>query len=174
MWQIFLTQYNGYSYFSERRIFLGPIKYIGTDACPLGAGGIYGRFWFQYKHKGPWVGLNICVLEMYPIFEALYVFRHQIKGERVIIRTDNMAVMTTINKKSCKHPLMMAFMRKISLLSLRLKIKLSATYISTKNNYIPDLISRYALSLQIINGYSMAPSPVVLPSHISPEFCGIE
>ena len=73
-----------------------------TDAAGAqGFGAVFGSHWCYGAWPKEWLGLNIAVLEFYPIVLSLYLWGGLIKDKCVTIFTDNEALVHLINKSSC-------------------------------------------------------------------------
>ena len=104
------------------------------------------NLWAQIWFDEVWSKQNIAVLELYPLLVALHIFVAKIRHHKVIFHTDSMAVVHAVNKKSCRDPIMMSFLRRMSLKALSEDISFVVTHISGSTNVLPDKISRFRLS----------------------------
>lgn len=66
----------------------------------------------------------------------------QLKGKRIIIRSDNTAVVAIINKQTSKCAAIMRLVRFFILQCLKLNIIFTARHIPGKDNNIADALSR--------------------------------
>ena len=66
-----------------------------------------------------------------------------LKGKRVIVRSDNQAVVAIINKQTSKCPEIMKLVRFFVLQCLKLSLSFSGRYIPGKDNNIADALSRF-------------------------------
>ncbi len=168
MWKEFLINYNGYCFWSERQLSLSQPVRIYTDASLKACGGVCGQKWFCVPFPSSWSHLHISVLELYPIWVALNLLIDQLGHRKVICVCDNIAVVEVINRKSCRDPALMFFMRLIAKLVLLNGISLSSTYIRSEDNVIPDKISRFLLSQVDKISTGLEDSPLQVPEPILP------
>ena len=94
-----------------------------------------------------------------PIFK---MFRKKLQNMRVILHTDNQALVHIINNQTSKDPNIMVLVRDLVLTLLQNNTEVTAVYISTKNNYLADALSR----LQVDVFHEMAPWAEELPTPI--------
>ena len=64
------------------------------------------------------------------------------KGKRVLIRCDNTAVVSSINSRYCKDPLLMQLLRCLFFLEAQYQFKLKAEHITGVHNVLADNLSR--------------------------------
>ena len=64
-------------------------------------------------------------------------------GKRLIAKCDNMCVVIAINSGKTKDVNLQALLRELFYWSSMFSFELKAVYISTKENTIPDLLSRF-------------------------------
>ena len=69
-----------------------------TDSSgSIGYGAVLGPDWFDGTWDDAWwTSQNIVLLELYPIFAALHIWRHQISDSCLLIKTDNMALVSIL------------------------------------------------------------------------------
>ena len=74
VWQDFLTQFNGKSFFIDDNFLTGDFLQLYTDASgSIGFGAVYGSEWFYGLWPSAWRSYHISVLELYPIMAAVQV-----------------------------------------------------------------------------------------------------
>ena len=75
VWQEFLLQFNGRSFFLDDNFLTGDHLHLYTDASgSIGFGALYGAEWFYGQWTVSWRSYNISVLELYPIMAAVIVW----------------------------------------------------------------------------------------------------
>ena len=111
MWAIFLRNFNGHAIIPERFWRDECDIQLFTDASGgIGFGGYFHGRWFQ----GRWPGersesrKSIAWMEFFPIVVAVAVWGHELKGKRVLLRCDNEAVVSIINKQTSRCPEIMS------------------------------------------------------------------
>ena len=149
MWLIFLREYNGSTIFSDQIWVAEEDIQFFTDASGgIGFGGYYSGRWFQ----GRWPSRqfsqdhSIAWLEMFPIVVAIAIWGDKLQGKRIIMRCDNEAVVTIVNKQSSKCKEIMKLVRFLVLQCLKNNIKLSARHVPGKKNDVADSLSRFQMT----------------------------
>jgi hypothetical protein len=56
---------------------------------------------------------DITFLELFPVVVAIYLWGHQLENKKLMFNIDNKAVVTILNKKSSKSPMVMNLVRKL-------------------------------------------------------------
>ena len=116
---------------------------IQTDASLTGYGACLDRhiiqgIWSQSEKR-----LHINCLEMKAVHIALQKFMHLIKGQNVLIRSDNITVVQYINKQGgTRSPPLCYLAWNLWQLALQNKVSLKAAHIAGKLNVLPDQLSR--------------------------------
>ncbi len=146
VWLVFLHHFNGTCMFLSANPFHSPELEFYTDSSLWGCGGIMGKTWFQVKwpthitSRSP--PLSMAFLELVPVVLALYVFQDRLSNKRVLLWSDNMAVVAIINRKTTHTPEIMALLRKLVLQALKINCYLTCRYVPTYKNTMADCISR--------------------------------
>ena len=159
-WQRFAMIFNG-SAKVLRPCDVGPI--VDTDSSMTGFGAccendwlvgawkysaygkLYNRFHTshildppsEYDEKA-----DINLLEVWPVIAAASRWGHQWSGRKVIIRTDNTQVQQMVNTGRSKSVRCMWWLRELFWLSVVHNFHLVARRIKSKDNIIPDFLSR--------------------------------
>lgn len=86
----------------------------------------------------------IHVKEMYAVLIAVELYGSHMANTFVLLRTDNTVTEAAVNKGSCSvaDPRMMAYVRALFWLSVRLNFRMVASYIPTLDNGLADALSR--------------------------------
>ena len=147
MWCIFLRQFNGTSIIPDQAWVEGQDLDLYTDASgQIGFGGYYRGRWFQGRWPNEEVKtLSIAWLEFFPIVVAVTVWGEGLKGKRIILRSDNQAVISILNRQTSKCPRIMRLVRFFVLQCLKLNIAFYAKHIAGKENNIADALSRFQM-----------------------------
>ena len=145
VWLHFLSAFNGKSIFPDRHITPAEKIQFFTDAAGetgSGYGGIFRTAWFNGKWSDWWLEQNITLLELYPIVVAVELWGPALRNKRILIRTDNQALVSVLTKQTSKEPLVMILVRRLVLFCLRFNLILSALHIPGIKNQIADALSR--------------------------------
>ena len=101
VWQSFLSNFNGRSFFLEETWYSSSKLYSYTDASDaLGFGAIFGSRWRYGKWPATWSYCNIAILEFYPIVLSLHLWGHEMRNRCILFFTDNESLVHLINKQS--------------------------------------------------------------------------
>ena len=156
MWQTFLARFN--------RCVLIPDQFwcedndlqLFTDASGgIGCGGFLDGKWFQ----GRWppeillMEKSIAWLEFFPIVVAVALWGRLLVGKRILIRSDNEAVVAILNKQSSKCADIMNLVRFFVLQCLKHNVAFKARHIPGIKNNIADALSRF----QVPRFWALAP-----------------
>ena len=139
-------------------LFNGTTKYIHgvieemetlhIDACLQSVGGV----WKQYVYTGKIPDIfqknhfAITHYEMVNILVAIRTWGKQWESKRVVIKTDNMAVVEICRSGYTRDVHLAAIVRNIWLLTAQYDIELSVCHVCGRNNEIADLLSRWCNS----------------------------
>jgi hypothetical protein len=86
---------------------------------------------------------DITFLELVPICLAFSIWGQDLRNDKIILRSDNEALVGILNKKSSKNQRVMHLLRFLVLLTLENNIQIKAVHIQGKHNTICDAISRF-------------------------------
>ena len=113
LWQSFLDDFNGHSFFLNDAWHDSLSLNLYTDAAgSLAYGGIFGSEWFFGAWPDEWKQLNITILEFYPIVLSVLLFGDKMRNQRITFFTDNAALVDIINKAtSCDATVMVSVCR---------------------------------------------------------------
>ena len=147
MWLIFLQEFNGVAIIPDQMWVGEEDIELFTDASGrIGCGGYFKGQWFQSRWPGE-IGTtkSITWLEFFPIVIAIVLWGHTLSGKRIILRSDNEAVVVIVNKQTSKCPHVMKLMRFMVLQCLKHNILFCAKHIPGKRNDIADALSRFQM-----------------------------
>ena len=148
MWEEFLMNWNGHSLFLESCSINNSDLSLYTDAAGShGYGGIFGSQWFVGSWDDEFLQLaghtrNSTLLELVPIVISAYLWGIQWARRRIVFYCDNQALVFILNKRRSADPIIMLFIRRLTLLSLKYNFHLMALHIAGTTNEIADAISR--------------------------------
>ena len=142
-WQQFFQEYNGKSFFLNKKWENSVSLQLFTDAAGVhGFGAVFGSHWCYGEWPKEWLGQNIAILEFYPIVLSLMLWGDHIRDRCITFFTDNEALVHVINKSTCRDTSLMIFVRKLVLVCLRHNILFKAKHISGFKNTLADALSR--------------------------------
>ena len=97
--------------------------HLFTDAAgSLGYGAVFGQQWFYGSWPESWANENITLKELYPIVAAVYTWGNTWQNKKIMIHTDNEALVSIINSKTSREAKIMVLIRKLVIKSMLLNI----------------------------------------------------
>ena len=166
IWLTFLANFNGIALISPRS---DQFPSLCSDASKTGYGAIFGTQWIQGLWPTAWTELNIAVLELYPIYMMISIFANKLSNSSLIFYTDNMAVVSIVNKQTSKCNIIMQIIRPLVLLLLHHNIKLQCKHVPGTSNTLCDALSRQVATPSLLHKFKMSPEPLQIPQHLLPE-----
>ena len=143
MWKHFLDNHNGRVFFVDANILTNHDVSLYTDASGAkGFGAWFGDRWFYGEWSKWWKEQHIMLLELYPIVVALELWGADLGNKRLMLFTDNLSLVSVLNKQTSKDPLVMILVRRLVLACLKSNVVVFAQHISTSKNKLADLLSR--------------------------------
>ena len=171
IWLRFLENFNGCSFYDKSDWIDANNLQLYTDSAGranLGCAAIFQTHWIFLPWPINWSSkhlLNdITFLELVPIVLAFYVWEESLKNRRLILNTDNMALVSVLNTKTSKSKRVMHLLRPLILLSMRSDIQFKAVHIEGKRNIVADAISRRQWSRFRQNFPNADGSPLQVPN----------
>ena len=142
-WIQFMSSFNGLRKMVDPR----PHTAISIDACKQAAGGHYSAagqiVYTPWETSWPQaLGLHINHLEVLALEPAIRQWAPYFANKCVIVHTDNISAMYTINKGISKQPFVMASLRRVFWLSAVFNFRLKAIYYPGERNILADRVSR--------------------------------
>ena len=151
MWKIFLSKWNGRSFFLESTPTPAQNLELYTDAAgSIGFGGYFQGRWFQ----GHWLpnmqlnqqqGISIEWQELFPIVVACAIWHPLLAGKRLQFWCDNLSVVSIINSGHSKIPRIMDLVRRLVFLSMQHNFVVRARHVPGVSNAIADALSRFQM-----------------------------
>ncbi|CAC5404405.1 unnamed protein product [Mytilus coruscus] len=114
----------------------------GYASGTYGYGALFGLQWFLGKWDTKWQKQNIAFLELYPIVLAVEIWGYQFENQYINFHTDNIALVSVINKQTSKDALNMFLIRRLVLHCLRNNVNFKAKHIYGSKNVLADALSR--------------------------------
>ncbi|XP_078026549.1 uncharacterized protein LOC117258356 [Epinephelus lanceolatus] len=172
MWQHFLSSWNGISFFYEDYLTQPEDIQLYTDAAPSkGFGGYYGGRWFASAWPPEFSSLgsessspSSALHELYPIIIAAILWGHKWSKKSILIHSDNTAAVEIINKGRSRSPIIMQFMRRLTLISAQQQFILQAAHVPGHYNSIADSLSRFSFQ----KFRHLAPNSDLHPTSVPP------
>ena len=141
-WHLFISDWNGTSLLLSH-VLRPPEVTITSDASgSWGCGAFCEDQWFQRKWTPNWAGINIACKEFVPIVVGLELWGLQCRGKHIRVQSDNMAVVSVINLRKGKDPLMAHLLRCLQFISAKYDLYISAEHIQGSLNSAADALSR--------------------------------
>ena len=148
MWLIFLECFNGSVYFPEKQWSDSDQLQLFTDSADgsqLGCAAILGCCWSFLRWPSVWcdsaVLKDITFLELVPIDLAFHLWGALLQN-KIVLRSDNQALIFILNKKSSKAGRVMHILRPLVLKGMLHNIHFKASHVDGISNCIADSVSR--------------------------------
>ena len=168
-WLQFLQSYNGVTFFRFNSIISSFTINMASDASKTAFGACYGSKWIQCPYPTSWQSRNITILELYPVYVMLNMFGHLLTNSNILFHSDNMAVTAILNSQSSKEKTIMSILRPLILILVKYNINLRSQHIPGLLNILPDRISRFQVTSELLHQHKMDPEPTSIPLHLRPE-----
>jgi hypothetical protein len=150
-WKRFWRESNGTSLFLEREWRDAEELHFYTDASLDGYGAAFlvngkleyfGGSWADLGIDGKDGSWHISELEALALLMAVATWGSKLSRRRVVVRVDNEATVTAVNKSRCADPGMMVCLRELFFVMARDSFALRCKWIGTKENVLADAASR--------------------------------
>ena len=143
VWKSFLMYYNSQNVMLDYKWISDQNLRMFTDAAStIGFGGYFDSYWFYGSWSQNCLGMNIALLELYPIVLAIHLWYKKLKNKCLTIHSDNMAVVHIINQSTSKDASIMKLVRKLVLKCMSENIYIRAVHILGRLNECSDFLSR--------------------------------
>ncbi len=169
MWLSFLKSYNGRTLMYQPPIIESNSINLYTDASRLGFGGTFGSSWVQGVWPEDWSGLNIGVLELYPILLLLQMFGQKMANSDLLVDCDNMGIVEVINKQTSRSRQIMTLLRPLILILLKFNIRFRCQHLMSAENNIAEAISRFQENAAFLRGAGLNLNRLDIPSQMLPD-----
>ena len=97
------------------------------------------------------------------------MFGKELKDSIVYFHCDNQAVVHIVNKFTSKDRVIMFFVRKLLLLTLKYNIDIRAYHVPGADNLLCDALSRFQATPLLLRHYNMKLAPESIPQEIMPS-----
>ena len=143
-WVNFLKTFNGRSALLDAK----PLECVFTDACDDAAGGVFGTDWFyvNWTRDLPQAqALHINEKEVLAVVVAAHRWAPFWANKRIIIRSDNITTVASINKCTSRNDFIMQCLRKLFWLGATFNFHLTSRHVPGHLNIAADAASRIHL-----------------------------
>ena len=166
-WLEWLPEYNGVALMW---LELERVPLIATDACLTGIGGtcVGINQYFAMPIPQQYSDYKIHHLEMWAILIALQIWQHEIRSKKFIIRCDNMAVIDVIRNGDSRDAILQQQLRHYVYLIVMFQCEPVLKYINTKDNTLPDLLSRSYQDAQCLKKFKEINKSALQRTFMSP------
>ena len=163
--QHFLDHYNGTTLLLDYKWINDQELHLYTDASTtIGFGGAFGTKWFHGCWSARCRGINIAILELYPICLALHMWADILSNRCLTINSDNMSVVCVLNTFTSKEHNIMTLLRKLTLLVMEHNILIRAQHIAGSLNILTDLLSRNQVTKAKLHAPYLDSQATTIPS----------
>ena len=172
----FLEEFNGICHIPDSVWLDSDTLCLYTDSSgspELGCGCFLNGKWTFFPWPKAWQSLrvmyDITFLEMVPVLLALALWGEELRGRNILLYIDNEALVSIINKQTCRSKSVMVLLRHFVLLCMKENINFKASHISSSNNSLADAISRK----QWARFFMLDPAANQVPEEIPPSFLSV-
>lgn len=116
-----------------------------SAAKDLGFGSILGTKWVFGKWEEDFIehfSPSIEYLELYALYTGILTWQSELSNCRILVHCDNMAVVHMVNNLSSSCRNCMFLLQILVLNRLQFNRRIAAVYVSTKDNFLSDSLSR--------------------------------
>ena len=143
-WNEFLAVYNGVSLLRSPPWIDTSVRFC-TNTCISGINGFFdGRFF--HSSYSPFIDialLYIASLEMLAVIVSLQLWSEELRGQQILVRTDNQNTELAINTGRSRVPFVQSCLRKLWFYASCFDFKFRALYILGHQNTIADSLSHW-------------------------------
>ena len=145
-WSIFVSSWNGVSLLPPAI----PNITIISDASGSWECEAFNQYtgeWFQISWPTTWKDINIAVKELLPITIAAAIWGNQWKDQRILILSDNAAVVATLKARSARHVTLSHLIKCLFFWEATFDFEHNSEHIAGSLNTTADALSRNRLDL---------------------------
>jgi hypothetical protein len=175
-WLDFLQNFNGECYLSDKYWLASETLKLYTDSAgnaSFGCGAYLDGNWAQMRWPGSWSNQefmsDLSFLELVPVVMALFIWVSEFKNKTLLMKIDNQALVTIINKRTCKSKYVMQLLKLLVLLTMCINVQFKAVHLFGVNNELADSLSRF----QMVRFRKVTPVASSTPADITVEFWAI-
>ena len=172
-WAKFLSFYNGVSVLRSSPWIDNEYRFC-TDACLSGVGGFFdGRFF--HSAYPPFIdpsSMTIASLETLAVTVSVKLWSEELRGQRILVRTDNQNTELAINTGRSRVPFVQSCLRELWFYASLFDFELRALHIPGQENTIADSLSRWDTDPHFRATFRDAAS--LYHDHLSEYFCSFD
>ena len=163
-WSTFLASWNGVGMMSAL-IHATPTATITSDASGNWGCGAFNNHgeWFQLQWPEVWLSLHITVKELLPIVLGLALWGVKWRGQTILCKCDNAAVVAIIRSGVCRDPTAMNLIRNLFFISSHFNVQVITEHIPGVVNTAADALSRDNLPLFKLQCHQAKGDPTPIP-----------
>ena len=105
-------------------------------------------------------------MELVPIVLTFFIWGEEFKNKKILLRVDNQALVSIVNKRTSKSKRVMMLIRKLVFLTMYNNVQFKASHIQGVHNEIADALFRF----QDQRLKTLAPGADLLPAVVPQEF----
>jgi len=139
---------------------------VTSDALgALGFGAYFNGEWFSSSWASSQASHSIAYKELFPVIIAAHLWGPQFARRHVLFWSDNKAVVSILNSRTSKIPVLMHQLRHLLASAARFNLPFSSQHVPGVNNCIADALSRFHWQ----EFQRLAPQAQLLPVPIPPH-----
>ena len=148
-----------------------PVISIYTDSSKnTGFDAVCESGWFDgLWPSADWKRVNIAILELYPVYVALYIWTEDFYNNTIAVHSHNKAVVQVLNKLYAKDKGLRLFLKPAALWCMQRNLVKKAFHIDGEKNIGPDLLSSDKVDEFLRWFPHMQRDPTALPTRFTPE-----
>ena len=168
-WLHFLSEYNRQSFFLLDSVHTERSLKLYTDSSKsIRYGAVLGDEWLYGTWPESWKAYDITFLELYPIVLSSILWGSHFSNRTIEFHTDNLALVSMLNKCSSGKCHVMSLVRPLVLAMLRFNFVFYAIHVPGVENVLADTLSRGQIGLFKRLHRQAMERPSTIPQHLSP------
>lgn len=162
-WAAFIEHWNGIAIMPADMQVSTQHEVVSDASGHWGCGAYTQQQWFQLNWAGPSASEPIMTKELVPIVIAAAVWGRKWRGQGVVCRCDNQAVVSVIHSRTSKNRSVMHLLRCLFFFEASFDYHLSAMHVPGVQNVLADDLSRGRLASFLQKAPAMAQTPTSIP-----------
>ena len=168
-WRDFLNDYNGKSFFLYDAVHTVDALQLYTDSSgSIGYGAVLGGHWLHGTWPDEWQAMDITFLELYPIVLSAHIWGTYFSNQTIEFHTDNLALVSILNKCSSSKPHIMCLVRHLVSVMLKFNFVFFAIHVPGVQNILADSLSRQQIGKFKALHRRADIHPTSIPQHLKP------
>ncbi len=147
LWLTFINSYNGITFFPSLEWISPHTHHCYTDSSKTGFSIVFQSHWSYGSFPKTWQKYNICFLEAYPIMLLFQLLNKMLQNKKIILHTDNLALVHILNRQTSKDHVNMILIRDIALKAITHNIVFRAEHVPGIQNTLADPLFRLQVDL---------------------------